>query len=143
MKKVIVLAVVVLSSLNIFAQSKADDIIGIWELEDKTSKMEIYKSNNKYYGKLLYGKDVVNKDGTSKKDTKNPDPKLRNKNVIGSTYIKGLVFDGDEWDNGLVYDSNTGKEWSCYIEMKDGSLHFTGYMGFKWLGSTYIYKRIK
>ena len=126
-----------------YAQVKADDIIGVWELEDQTSKMEIYKSNGKYYGKLLYGKDVINEDGTSKKDTKNPDPQLKGQDIIGSTYIKGLVFEEDEWDDGTVYDSSSGKDWSCYIELKDGELHFTGYMGMKWMGQTYVYKRIK
>ena len=123
-------------------QVSADDIIGTWELKDKTSQMQIFKSNGKYFGKLLYGKEVVNQDGTSKKDSNNPDPKLRNQDLIGSTYIKDLVFEDDEWNEGKVYDSSTGKYWSCYVELEDGELHFTGYMGAKWLGKTYVYKRI-
>ncbi|UTW62830.1 DUF2147 domain-containing protein [bacterium SCSIO 12741] len=131
------------SFASITAQNKADEIIGTWELEDKTSKMEIYKKDGKYYGKLLYGKDVVNEDGSSKKDIENPDESLRNRDIIGSTYIHNLTYDGDEYDDGKVYDSTTGKTWSCYVEMEDGDLHFTGYMGAKWLGQTYVYKRVK
>jgi uncharacterized protein (DUF2147 family) len=123
------------------AQKHPDDIIGTWEFEDKSSKMKIYKSNGKYYGKLLYGKDIVNTDGSSKKDIHNPDQKLRGQDIIGSTYIKNLVFDDGEWDEGDVYDSSTGKTWSCYVKIIDGDLHFTGYMGVKLLGQTYVYKR--
>jgi uncharacterized protein (DUF2147 family) len=136
------LVIITMSFTPIKAQ-KADDIIGKWELADKTSKMEIYKKDGKYFGKLLYGKDVINPDGSSKKDTENPNEKLRGQDIIGSTYIFNLVFDDDEWEGGEVYDSTTGKTWSCYIEMENGDLHFTGYMGAKWLGQTYVYKRIK
>lgn len=139
----VVFAMCFLSFTSVSAQNQADKILGIWELEDKTSQMEIYKKDGKYFGKLLYGKDVVNEDGTSKKDTENPNPDLRTQDIIGSTYISNLEFDGDEWDDGDVYDSSTGKTWSCYVEIEDGDLHFTGYMGMKWLGQTYVYKRIK
>ncbi|MGB1294591.1 MAG: DUF2147 domain-containing protein [Flavobacteriales bacterium] len=135
--------ILMMMSFQSVKAQQADDIIGIWELKDKTSKMEIFKKEGKYFGKLLYGKDVVNEDGTSKIDTKNPDTKLRGQEIIGSVYIKNLEFDEDEWDEGKVYDSNTGKDWKCYVEIKKGELHFTGYMGVKWLGKTYVYKRIK
>jgi len=138
-----ILVIGLMTSNTLVAQVKADDIIGVWELEDKTSKMEIYKESGIYYGKLLYGKDVVNADGSSKKDIENPDESLRSQNVIGSTYIKNLQFDGKEWEEGKVYDSSTGKTWSCYIELKNQTLHFTGYVGAKWLGKTYAYKRLK
>jgi uncharacterized protein (DUF2147 family) len=140
----ILLLFLLLSGANaVLAQDKADEIIGIWELEDHSSKMEIYKEDGKYFGKLLYGEDVINENGTSKKDIENPDASLRGQNIIGSTYIKNLKFDGKEYDNGNVYDSSTGKTWSCYVRLKDGKLHFTGYMGVKWLGQTYVYHRIK
>lgn len=127
----------------VHAQDISEEIIGIWELEDKTSRMEIYKDSQMYYGKLLYGKDVVNEDGSSKKDIHNPNNDLRDQDIIGSTYIKELKFDGEEWEEGKVYDSSTGKTWNCYVQIKDGDLLFTGYWGAKWLGKTYVYKRIK
>ena len=140
---VLMLMTGVLMFSTLKAQERADVIIGIWELEDKSSQMEIYKEGNAYYGKLLFGKDVMNADGTSKKDIHNPDPALRNQNIIGSTYISNLKFTGKEWEEGKVYDSSTGKLWNCYVEIKDDNLHFTGYWGAKWLGKTYVYKRRK
>jgi len=104
--------------------------------------MEIYKKDGKYFVKLLYGKDVKNADGTSKKDNNNPNPALKNRDIIGSTYIRNLVFDGETYDNGEVYDSTSGKYWKCYVKIKNGDLHFTGYAGMKWLGQTYVYKKI-
>jgi len=140
---VLTLLVSVMTMYTAKAQMSSDKIIGIWELEDKTSKMEVYKEGNTYYGKLLFGKDVMNEDGTSKKDIHNPNQELRENNIIGSTYITNLKFTGEEWEEGNVYDSTTGKLWNCYVEIKDEDLHFTGYWGAKWLGKTYVYKRIK
>lgn len=140
---VLTLLVSVMTMYTAKAQMSSDKIIGIWELEDKTSKMEVYKEGNTYYGKLLFGKDVMNEDGTSKKDIHNPNLELRENNIIGSTYITNLKFTGKEWEEGKVYDSTTGKLWNCYVKIKDEDLHFTGYWGAKWLGTTYVYKRIK
>jgi uncharacterized protein (DUF2147 family) len=127
---------------SVFSQQKTDDIIGIWELEDKTSKLEIYKEDGKYFGKLLYGSLMVNEDGSNKKDVNNPNPELRDRDIIGSTYVFDLEFDKDEWNNGKVYDSNSGKMYACYVKIIDGNLHFTGYMRLRMLGQTYEYFRV-
>ena len=40
---------------NLLAQDyKADDILGIWFNEEKDAKVEIYKENGKYYGKVIW-----------------------------------------------------------------------------------------
>ncbi|MCL4641928.1 MAG: DUF2147 domain-containing protein [Pseudosphingobacterium sp.] len=54
----------------------ADKIIGVWFSEDSDVKLkfEIYRSEGKYFGKLLWASTMFEADGkTPKKDPKNPD----------------------------------------------------------------------
>ncbi|MBD1384319.1 DUF2147 domain-containing protein [Mucilaginibacter rigui] len=48
---------------------EADKILGVWLSEDKTGKIDVYKVNGKYFGKLIWGKTIYEADGTtSRKD---------------------------------------------------------------------------
>ena len=55
-KMMLLLFLGIVSYSTLLAQTKADEIIGTWELEDKTSKMEIFEKDGKYFGKLLLTK---------------------------------------------------------------------------------------
>lgn len=143
----IILVISMLFGLSSFAQNtdRASEIIGVWETENKDGKMEFYEENGIYYGKLLWGKDVVNEDGTSKKDLKNPDENLRSENIIGRTTLTELVYDMEEekYLKGQIYDATSGKTYDCYIELINGQMHMTGYIGFRWLGQTVKWNRLK
>lgn len=132
-----------LKSTNVFAQESANEIIGVWETEAKDGRMEIYKCGDRYCGKMLWGEAIVNEDGSSKKDTKNPDPNLRSRDLVGSTTLTNLIYEKNIFDEGKIYDPSTGKTWNCYIKIKGNSMEFTGYLGFKWLGQTLNWYRIK
>jgi hypothetical protein len=81
------------SVTSLIAQNNQDAIIGTWETDAKDAQMEIFKSGDYYFGKLLWGNKVVETYGkTSKKDTKNPDVKLRTRNIIGIVNLTGLKF---------------------------------------------------
>lgn len=132
-----------LSNTFLHAQNSADDIIGIWELDDKASTMKIYKSGNTYSAKLLWGKDIVEADGkTSKKDIHNPDKTLRNRDLTGITYLTGLTYDDDEYTNGRIYNALNGKTYKCYVWLENGALHLRGYLGLPILGQTTIWNRL-
>ena len=48
------LLALLLINTNIAAQTKADDIIGMWLTPGKDpAKVEVFKSGDKYYGKML------------------------------------------------------------------------------------------
>lgn len=133
-------------SMTSFAQTNLDQIIGIWETEDKDGKMEVFKSGDEYHAKLLWGKDIVEEDGkTSKKDVKNPDPKLRSRDLAGITYITGLKYDEDEekYMGAKIYSSADGDIYKGYVWMKNGQLLLRGYLGFTWLGQTTKWNRLK
>ena len=143
MKKSVVIIFAVLIYSTAFAQKNPGEIIGIWETEAKDGKMEIYKTGNEYRGKLLWGKDIVEKDSkTSKKDVKNPDEKLRSRNLVGITYITGLIYDDNEYVDGSVYSAADGRTYDCKLWIENEDLYLRGYVGFSLLGQTSIWKRL-
>jgi uncharacterized protein (DUF2147 family) len=141
MKVIASILLLFLVPLSLAAQPKADDIVGHWIASENKVKVEIYRSGNKYYGKVTWLKEPL-KDGKPKVDHKNPNAKLRNKPVIGLVVLRDFVFDDDEWTSGEVYDPSSGKEYDCYITMPDkNTLKVRGYIGFSIFGRTTIWKR--
>ena len=127
-----------------FAQDKADAILGKWESDKKDVKMEIFKQGDKYYGRYLWGNQIVEKDGvTSKKDTKNPDVKLRSRDLIGIISLTGLIWDGEEYVDGKIYNAPSGDTYKCKAWVKDGKMNLRGFMGVSLLGKTATFHRIK
>lgn len=118
-------------------QEEADDVLGIYWSPAKTGKIEIYKRGNKYYGKAISGNEA-------RLDTKNPDPNLRSRKVVGMEFLKDFVFDGDdEWEDGTVYDPDSGKTYSCKMWLEKGDLMVKGYIGVSLLGRTEKFERVR
>jgi uncharacterized protein (DUF2147 family) len=126
-------------SQSIHAQTKPDAIIGEWLNEKKDAKIQIFKKDNKYFGKLLWGT------GSESKDVKNPDARLRNREVIGIVMLNNFVCDGDDtWENGTIYDPREGKTYSCKITQKGkDKINVRGFVGISMFGRTEIWTRIK
>jgi len=128
---------------TVFAQNKADDIVGTWLTPgDNSAKIEIYRSGQKYYGKIVWMK-YPNYNGKPKIDSNNPDKAKRNKPRLGLEIMKGFKFNGkDEWEDGDIYDPETGKTYSSFIYMKDRNiLKLRGYIGISLLGRTETWTR--
>lgn len=143
MKKLFTLTVFFLAiCAATFAQSPADEIIGIWESDKKDVRMEFFRSGNEYQGRLLWGNLIVEKDGlTSKKDTKNPTESLRTRNIIGITSLTGLHWKDGEYENGSIYNPPTGDTYKCKAWIKNGKLQVRGYLGISLLGQTVSWHR--
>ena len=78
--------------------------------ETKDAKVEIYKSGNKYFGKIIWGKEIFEPDGkTSKKDSKNSNEELRNRNMLNMIILSDFTYDDGEWTGGELYDPKSGK----------------------------------
>lgn len=129
---------------TVFAQSSAQNkILGTWLSEDKTGKIEIYKTANKYYGKLIWGKSMYEPDGkTSKKDIKNQDVSKRSRNLKDLQILTDFVYNKTIWEDGKVYDPYSGKTYSSTMQIKDDKLHIRGYIGISLIGRTNIWTRI-
>jgi uncharacterized protein (DUF2147 family) len=124
-----------------FAQ-KADDILGVWLSGNKKGHIEIYKTGDKYFGKLVWIKEP-NENGKPKLDKNNSDVKKRLQPLLGIVNLNNFVFDDDEWTDGTIYDPENGKTYSCTITMEDGKLHVRGYIGISLIGRTDIWERVK
>jgi uncharacterized protein (DUF2147 family) len=129
--------------ISLPAQIKPDDIAGIWLTGGKEpAKIQVYKSSDKYFGKIVWLKNPT-ENGKPKVDTNNPNKTKRNNQIIGLGILKGFQFDGDdEWDDGEIYDPETGKTYSCYISLKDkNTLKVRGYVGISLFGRTEIWTK--
>jgi uncharacterized protein (DUF2147 family) len=143
MKIVTVLVALILLSNSIKAQNKADDIVGIWLTSgNEPAKIQIYKSSDKFYGKIIWLKNP-NDNGVPKTDKNNPDKIKKTNPIIGLALLSGFKFDGDDaWKGGVIYDPQNGKTYSCNISLKDkNTLKVRGYIGISLLGRTEVWAR--
>ncbi|MCX6351462.1 MAG: DUF2147 domain-containing protein [Bacteroidetes bacterium] len=145
--KALILAIAVVFSLTSFTHktpaTKADALLGTWLTEEGKAKVNIYKKDDKYYGKIIWLK-VPNRDGKPKVDKFNDDKKLQTRPVLGLVILRGFVYDeGDnEWDDGHIYDAESGNDYSCYIKMKNpNTLLLRGYIGISIIGRTSVWTR--
>lgn len=110
MKKIISTFAVLLIFLTLTAfesnYNSADKIIGKWLLPDNI-KIEIFKENNKYYGKII---DISGFNDGQTKDVKNPDKSRRDDELNGKIIISNLEYDSNlkQWINGTIYAPQKG-----------------------------------
>ncbi|GGH76638.1 MAG: DUF2147 domain-containing protein [Bacteroidetes bacterium] len=144
MKYALTLVASLFISLSALAQNP-DAILGVWLNEPGDAKVEIYKQNGKYFGKIIWLKNDKEEDGSSpNRDNNNPDESLRNRRVIGINILKNLVWDADdqEYDDGEIYDPRSGSTYSLYGYIQnDGKLFLKGYIGFSLIGRSTIWTR--
>ena len=144
MKSVKILFVVYLTFIisHCFCQNPSDKILGTFLTQDKSSKVEFYKSGDKYYGKVIWMKDPI--DPKTKKpylDSDNPDPAKKTMPVMGMVVINGVSYDKDCWDGGTIYDPNTGKTWDCSVSFNGSQLKVKGFWKFSWIGKTELWTK--
>jgi uncharacterized protein (DUF2147 family) len=138
--KYTIAVILLLTSLPLAAQIKADDIVGVWLTGGKEpAKIQVYRSGNKYYGKIAW---VTKPEGRTRLDTNNPDKEKRNQPIIGLVILTNFKFDEDEWNGGKIYDPESGKTYSCNISLKDkNTMKIRGYIGISLLGRTETWVR--
>jgi len=130
-----------LASLAVLAQN-GDAIVGKWLNASGEDQIWIYKKGDKYFGKLGWIK-VPDRNGKPKVDEKNPDPALRTRPVLNLELLKDFTFNGENWENGTIYDPKSGKTYSCKMTLKDNSLKIRGYIGISLFGRTEVLTRVK
>lgn len=123
-----------------------DDLTGIWITGSGNAKVEIYRNNNTYQGKVVWLKEPIDpKTGKPKTDVEHPDQNLHNRPLMGLVNLWGFQYAGDnEWNGGHIYDPKNGKEYKCVITMKDKNiLNVRGYIGITLIGRTDTWTRTK
>ncbi|MCF6357264.1 MAG: DUF2147 domain-containing protein [Draconibacterium sp.] len=131
MKKFILIAILIFTTSLIFAQ-QPDDLIGKYRLPNQLD-VEIYKTGNKYSGKIIA---LNNYENGQTKDIKNPDKEKRDNLLLGMEIIENLEFDKDEkqWINGEMYGPEKGLVLNLKItEMREKDIVV--------VGSKYIFRK--
>lgn len=115
--------------------SFAQTVIGKWiTIDDDTKKkksvVELYKVDGKLYGKVisLYPREGREDDPKCKKCT----DERKNKPIIGMQIVRGLKWDGSEWEDGTILDPENGKVYTVkiWIDPNDhNKLNVRGYIG--------------
>jgi hypothetical protein len=88
-------------------QEASPSFVGrIWEPDNGKIRVQFFKKNNTYNGKIVWLPS-----GAETKDVKNPDPKLRSRNLIGSTMFQGFTYDPakKQLTGGVVYIPDMGR----------------------------------
>lgn len=142
--KILITIVLILFSGVTKAQENANDIVGTWLTPGKEpAKVQIYKSGERFYGKIIWLQNAMDKD-LPKVDVNNPDKTKRNNPVVGLIILTGFKFNNDdEWRGGYIYDPESGKTYNSYMYLKDmNTLKLRGYVGISLLGRTETWARI-
>lgn len=134
-----------LISISVFSNhyQQPDAIVGTWVNASGKGHIQIYKQGDKYYGKLVWLKEPNDAQGNPKLDVKNPNASLRTKPLLGSIILRDFVYDDKEWNSGRIYDPQNGKEYKCFLRLKDSkTLNVRGYVGVSLLGRTETWTRV-
>lgn len=113
-----------------------DRIVGKWITEKKNLIVEVYKQDHKYKAKIVWFDDTddLKRPAEMRRDDQNPDPALRKRKILGLEILKLLAFnkESNSWEDGVIYDALTGKEWSSYAFITNkGLLRVKGYWRLK------------
>ena len=114
---------------------KAQSCVGTWitiddETGKKKSKVELYKKDGKLYGKIvyLYPREGREENPKCKKCTDD----RKNQPLMGLQIVRGLEWDGGEWEDGTICDPENGKVYTCAMWLDSDNkdrLNVRGYMG--------------
>lgn len=147
-KVFLALTLLILSPFFLHAQTATspDKITGQWMAAKNNLIVEVFKSGATYNARIVWfnDSDDPSKPMKVRLDTHNSNPSLRSRHILGMQVVSNLVFDpaAKTWDNGIIYDARTGREWSSYAYMaENGILRVKGYWHFKFLGESMDFHR--
>ncbi len=133
-------------STKLFAQDKEGDaIVGLWETGTGKARVNIIKSGNYYYGRIVWLREPNNEEGKPKVDKNNPDETKRTVALLGLRMLSSFEFKGNNlWEDGTIYDPESGSTYSCTINMTDkNTMNIRGYIGISAFGRTDVWKRLE
>jgi len=134
-----------IGSVAVSAAAGPDDILGVWNNEEKDAKIEIVPCGDRYCGRIVSltepdypegSKDGI--PGTAKLDHNNPDAARRTTPIIGLQIVSDFRFaGGNVWNDGKVYDPKNGKTYSGKMTLVSSrQLDLRGYIGISLIGRT-------
>jgi uncharacterized protein (DUF2147 family) len=127
-----------------------DAILGVWNNEEKDAKIEIYRCDGKYCGKVVWLKDPNYPEGSKEGtpgtpwlDHNNPAPAKRKTPIIGLDIMYGFTYAGENtWSGGTVYDPKNGNAYRGKMTLASPNrLSMRGFVGIPLFGRTTTWTR--
>ena len=120
-------------------QAGADDITGLWLVDDGEAQVRIEPCGDAFCGRLVWLQDPLDELGRQRRDDQNRDPQRRRRALLGLRILERVSAraDAGAWKDGRIYDPKNGKTYRCKLELEpDGRLKLRGYVGFSLFGRT-------
>jgi uncharacterized protein (DUF2147 family) len=134
--------------LQMQAQNKnnddADKILGKWMSAENDLKVEVFKQNGQYRAKVIWFACEHGIPMQNFQDSNNPNSSLRNRPWLGLQVLDNLHYNGGtEWNNGSIYDPNSGHTFSSVCRLKEyNTLTVRGYWMYEWIGKNLTFYRV-
>jgi uncharacterized protein (DUF2147 family) len=107
------------------AANAAPDVTGNWVVQDKSALITIDRCGSHLCGRIA--KALIRKPNYPQTDIHNPNPAQHRKPLIGLQILSGFVPKVDRWDQGRIYDPESGKTYKSLLRLNpDGSLKVSG-----------------
>ena len=145
MKNVVTIAFFIGFTLHLQGQNNPQDaILGKWMNTDKDLEVQVYKQSGQYRAKVIWFACTEGLKMSDFYDSKNPNRALRSRPWLGLEVLDALNYNGGtEWNNGKIYDPNTGYTFSSVCRLENwNKLKVRGYWMFEWIGKSLIFNRI-
>lgn len=128
-------------------QKYTEPITGEWIAAKRNLIVEVYKTGDQYNARILWFNDSDDKtrDMKSRLDKYNQVPALRSRHILGMQVVRNLKYNKRTgmYENGLIYDARTGREWSSYAYLPSlNILRVKGYWHFKFISQSMDFSRL-
>jgi uncharacterized protein (DUF2147 family) len=123
--------------------SPAEQLIGVWESEEKNLLIQISKEEDSFVGTMTYFQCQTETIMRTTVDSENPDPTLVGRKLLGLKLLKKLSYEGDNvWGGGEIYDPNSGRTYDARIHLVSSNTAVVrGYWKFRWIGRSMVFNR--
>jgi uncharacterized protein (DUF2147 family) len=126
--------------------STGPEVSGVWIDHTGQGAVEIGPcpaAPQKLCGHVVWMRDPLDKTGRPRKDDRNPDRAKRGQPMCGTQIIGDLSRGvAGAWDKGWIYNPEDGDRFDVEVRLRSrDQLQVLGYLGLKFLGETFAWKR--
>ena len=145
------LLVLVFPLLALASEYGPGAVVGLWEVEDGSGRIEIHRCGEQYCGRIAWLKEPLypaddpgGMGGKPLVDRDNPDTALRGRPQLGLRMMEGYTFRGDNrWDGGTIYNTENGKRYKSTLAMlAPDRLKLRAYIGISLIGGSTVWTRV-
>ena len=125
------------------AQAQKADISGIWIDHTGRGAVEFTRCGQSLCGNLVWIEKPNDPQGRPFLYGNNPDTKLRSRPICGLPIIgNAKSVEASTFDGGWIYNPEDGKSYTVEVKLISPNIAtVTGYLGMKFLGQTFTWKR--